>query len=179
MKATIAKATAADLPAVAQIYESIIARQARGGPYVGWQSGVYPTLQTARAALERSDLFVQRCGEKVVGSAIINQTQVDVYAQVSWQYPVPDSQVMVLHTLVIDPAESAHGFGGQFAAFYESYAAQNGCPYLRIDTNARNEVARKFYKKLGYHEVGIVPCRFNGIPNVDLVMLEKKIDLAL
>ena len=114
-------------------------------------------------------------GEKVVGSAIINQTQVDVYAQAAWQYPAQDSQVMVLHTLVIDPSESAHGYGGQFAAFYEAYAAQNGCPYLRIDTNARNEVARKFYKKLGYREVGIVPCRFNGLPDVDLVMLEKKI----
>ena len=169
MEAVITKATAADLPAVAQIYEDIIARQERGGPYIGWQSGVYPTLETARAALERDELFVQRRGEKVVGSAIINQTQVDVYAQAAWQYPAQD------HNLVIDPSESAHGYGGQFAAFYEAYAAQNGCPYLRIDTNARNEVARKFYKKMGYREVGIVPCRFNGLPDVDLVMLEKKI----
>lgn len=175
MEAVITKAAAVDLPAVAQIYEDITARQERGGPYIGWQSGVYPTLETARAALERDELFVQRRGEKVVGSAIINQTQVDVYAQAAWQYPAQDSQVMVLHTLVIDPSESAHGYGGQFAAFYEAYAAQNGCPYLRIDTNARNEVARKFYKKLGYREVGIVPCRFNGLPDVDLVMLEKKI----
>ena len=159
MGAVITKAAAADLPAVAQIYEDIIARQERGGPYIGWQSGVYPTLETARAALERDELFVQRRGEKVVGSAIINQTQVDVYAQAAWQYPAQDSQVMVLHTLVIDPSESAHGYGG----------------HLRIDTNARNEVARKFYKKLGYREVGIVPCRFNGLPDVDLVMLEKKI----
>ena len=117
MEAVITKAAAADLPAVAQIYEDIIARQDRGGPYIGWQSGVYPTLETARAALERDELFVQRRGEKVVGSAIINQTQVDVYAQAAWQYPAQDSQVMVLHTLVIDPSESAHGYGGQFAAF--------------------------------------------------------------
>ena len=102
MEAVITKAAAADLPAGAQIYED---------PYIGWQSGVYPTLETARAALERDELFVQRRGEKVVGSAIINQTQVDVYAQAAWQYPAQDSQVMVLHTLVIDPSESAHGYG--------------------------------------------------------------------
>ena len=42
MEAVITKANAADLPAVAQIYEDIIARQDRGGPYIGWQSGVYP-----------------------------------------------------------------------------------------------------------------------------------------
>lgn len=30
-------------------------------------------------------------------------------------------------------------------------------------------------KMLGYEEVGIVPCVFNGIPNVQLVCLEKDI----
>ncbi|MFR6393840.1 MAG: N-acetyltransferase family protein [Oscillospiraceae bacterium] len=175
MEAVITKAAAADLPAVAQIYEDIIARQDRGGPLHRLavrgvsHSGNGPGGPGEGRALRAAP------GEKVVGSAIINQTQVDVYAQAAWQYPAQDSQVMVLHTLVIDPSESAHGYGGQFAAFYEAYAAQNGCPYLRIDTNARNEVARKFYKKLGYREVGIVPCRFNGLPDVDLVMLEKKI----
>ena len=58
MGAVITKAAAADLPAVAQIYEDIIARQDRGGPYIGWQSGVYPTLETARAALERDELHM-------------------------------------------------------------------------------------------------------------------------
>ena len=51
MKSTITKAAAGDLPAVAQIYESIIARQAQGGPYIGWQSGIYPTLQRPRRPL--------------------------------------------------------------------------------------------------------------------------------
>lgn len=175
MEAVITKAAAADLPAVAQIYEDIIARQERGGPYIGWQSGVYPTLETARAALERDELFVQRRGEKVVGSAIINQTQVDVYAQAAWQYPAQDSQVMVLHTLVIDPAESGRGLGREFVGYYEAYAAEKGCPFLRMDTNAKNITARALYKKLGYREIGIVPCVFNGLAGVDLVLLEKKL----
>jgi ribosomal protein S18 acetylase RimI-like enzyme len=59
--------------------------------------------------------------------------------------------------------------------FYEKYAKENGCPYLRIDTNERNARARAFYKKIGYKEIGIVPCRFNGIEGVNLVLLEKKI----
>ena len=46
---------------------------------------------------------------------------------------------------------------------------------LRMDTNAKNENARRFYKKLGYSEVGIVPCVFNGIDGVNLVLLEKKL----
>ena len=59
--------------------------------------------------------------------------------------------------------------------FYEDYARRSGSPCLRMDTNAKNENARRFYKKLGYSEVGIVPCVFNGIDGVNLVLLEKKL----
>ena len=62
-----------------------------------------------------------------------------------------------------------------YTSFYESYAAKSGCAYLRMDTNQRNSAARSLYKKLGYTEVGIVPCEFNGIAGVNLVCLEKKL----
>ncbi|MBQ0018882.1 MAG: hypothetical protein KBS63_06770 [Clostridiales bacterium] len=48
------------------------------------------------------------------------------------------------------------------------------CTVLRIDTNARNRTARKMYASLGFREADIVPTVFNGIPGVDLVLLEKK-----
>ena len=44
-----------------------------------------------------------------------------------------------------------------------------------MDTNAINAAARAMYAKLGYREADIVPCVFNGIPNVNLVLLEKKL----
>ena len=52
---------------------------------------------------------------------------------------------------------------------------ENGCTVLRMDTNAKNAAARRLYQKLGYAESDIVPCIFNGIPNVQLVLLEKKL----
>ena len=54
-------------------------------------------------------------------------------------------------------------------------ARENGCTVLRMDTNAKNAAARRLYQKLGYAEPDIVPCTFNGIPNVRLVLLEKKL----
>ena len=57
--------------------------------------------------------------------------------------------------------------------FYEDYARGHGCPELRMDTNARNLAARRLYAGLGYREIAIVPTVFNGIPGVDLVLLEK------
>lgn len=44
-----------------------------------------------------------------------------------------------------------------------------------MNTNAKNAAARRLYQKLGYAELDIVPCIFNGIPNVQLVLLEKKL----
>ena len=91
------------------------------------------------------------------------------------RYDVPASDVMVLHALVIDPAIRGRGLGRAFLAYYEGFALSHGCCSLRIDTNARNANARAFYKKLGYWEVAAAPCTFNGIPGVDLVLLEKRI----
>ena len=110
---------------------------------------------------------------EIVGTAILNQTQVDSYAGANWRYDAPDSEVMVLHTLVIDPEAKSRGLGREFAAFYEGYALAHGCRYLRIDTNARNTRARRLYHSLGYKEISVAPCTFNGLSNIDLVLLEK------
>lgn len=173
----IRKAVCADIPAVAQIYEKIHTAEEAGGVTIGWIRGIYPTEDTARQALARDDLFVQEDGETIVGAAIINQCQVDSYYGANWRYPAEDSQVMVLHTLVIDPEAERKGYGKAFVQFYEDYARQHDCPYLRMDTNARNARARAMYGKLGFSEVDIVPCQFNGIPGVQLVLLEKMLKL--
>ena len=61
-------------------------------------------------------------------------------------------------------------------AFYEQEAKRRGCRVLRIDTNELNAPARRLYAALGYREVGAVPCVFNGIPDVNLVCLEKAVE---
>lgn len=175
----IRKAVEADIPTVAEIYEKLHSAEEAGEVTIGWIRGVYPTEDTARQALSRDDLFVMEEGGAVVGAAILNQKQVDDYYGAQWLYPAEDSQVMVLHTLVIDPEESGKGYGKAFVAFYEDYARAHGCHVLRMDTNSRNARARAMYRKLGFREAGIVPCTFNGIPGVGLVLLEKTLHTVL
>ena len=171
----IRKATLQDLDAISDIYEEIHTLEEQGKTTIGWIRGVYPTRATAQAALERDDLFAEEINGLVVAAAIINPIQVPVYADAHWEYPAADTEVMVLHTLTVSPSHSGHGYGKQFVAFYEQYALENGCHYLRMDTNVTNQNARSLYRKLGYKEIDIVPCVFNGIPGVRLVCLEKKI----
>ncbi len=169
----IRSATAADIPAVCNIYEEIHTREEAGISTVGWVRGVYPTRDTVVSALAADELFVLEQDGQVVAAARINQTQGEEYAQVRWSVDAPPEQVMVMHTLAVSPAAMGTGLGRQFLSFYEDYARQQGCPFLRIDTNERNAYARALYRRLGYREAGIIPCVFNGIGGVHLVCLEK------
>lgn len=169
------KAASSDIPQIAGIYEEIHTEEEAGRTTVGWIRGIYPTEATAQAALQRDDLFVLEQDGKILGAAIINKIQVDVYGGAPWEHPARDEEVTVLHTLVISPRCARRGLGREFVGFYEEYAKNTGAPYLRMDTNARNLSARALYKKLGYREIGIVPCVFNGIEGVGLVLLEKKV----
>lgn len=168
------KATKNDLDAIAAIYEKLHDLEAAGRGCTGWIRDVYPTRETAQTALDLGDLFAEEAEGTVVAAARINQEQVPEYADCPWSIEAPPEQVMVLHTLVVDPEAAGKGYGSRFVAFYEDYARKQGCTCLRMDTNVRNLPARTLYKKLGYREAGIVACDFNGIPGISLVCLEKR-----
>ena len=171
----IRRAAEADIAAVADIYDAVLADEEAGNAHIGWVRGVYPTRETALKALESRTLFVCEEAGKITAAARIDQTQVPEYADCPWEYEAPADQVMVLHTLVVHPAWAGRGCGRRFVEFYERYALEHGCRYLRMDTNEMNANARRLYGKLGYREAGIVSCVFNGIPDVHLVCLEKRL----
>ena len=173
----IRKATPYELDAVDRLYNELIDAKEAGLVPVIWRRGVYPSRETASEALKRDDLFVMEKDGRIVGSAVINQIQDDVYAGAPWKYDVPDDRVCVLHTLMISPAEFGKGYAREFLVFYEQYALEHSWPELRIDTNEMNLPAQAMYRKHGYRTIGIVPAKeFNGIPGVNLVLLEKNLD---
>ena len=169
----IRKATEKDIDTIEKLYDAIHTAEENGKQTIGWIRGIYPVRKTAEMALARDDLFVLEDDRKICGTGILNKNQVDSYAEGHWEHEVPDERVCVLHTLVIDPDSTGKGYGRAFIEYYETYAQENGCTELRIDTNARNAVARAMYKKHGYTEIGIVSTVFNGIEGVQLVLLEK------
>ena len=81
-----------------------------------------------------------------------------------------------IYDRILTKEETGGGFGTAFVSFYEQYAKAHACRYLRMDTNVINKAARRFYAKLGFYESGVIGCVFNGIPDVKLVCLEKKLD---
>ena len=173
MPVTFRKAAASDIDAVTAIYDAIHTEEEAGRTTTGWKRGISPVRAPAEAALTRGDLFVAEADRCVAAAAVLNQIQVDVYAGAPWEFEAPDEEIFVMHTLVVDPAAGGHGLGRAFETFYEQEAKRQGCRYLRIDTNVRNTRARRLYHSLGYKEIGIAPCTFNGLNDIDLALLEK------
>lgn len=172
---TIRKATKDDIDRVVNVYSDVHTAQEKGLVCCGWIRDVYPTIETAKKSYERDDLFVLEVDGEICGTAIINKIQLEEYKDAPWKYKGCDDEVMVLHTLAISPKAGRKGYGKKFVDFYEKYALENNCRYLRMDTNSKNTIARALYKSLGYIETDVVDCNFNGIPGVKLILLEKKI----
>lgn len=174
---SIRKAKFSDLAAVSAIYERIHDAEESGSSVVGWIRGIYPTAATAEKALRAGTLYVMEENGSIAAAAKIDGEQVPEYSGADWLCKnVPEDKVLVLHTLVVDPLRSGHGLGSRFVGFYEALAAEMGRPFLRMDTNVKNFAARRLYARLGYREAGIVSCDFNGIPDVRLVCLEKRLN---
>ena len=83
---TFRRAAASDLDAVTAIYDKIHAQEDAGRVTIGWVTGVYPTRLDAELAFGRNDLYVCETEGRVAASGILNQKQVDVYAEGCWAY---------------------------------------------------------------------------------------------
>ncbi len=172
----IRKAVDSDIESISEIYERIHTEEEAGRTTTGWKRGIYPTRQTALDAFSSGDLYVLEEDGQILAAAKIDRNQLPAYADAGWMYPATEEEVLVLHTLVVDPVAKGQGRGRAFMRFYEETAKASGCKCLRIDTNVRNLRARHLYHSLGYREAGIIPCTFNGLEGVQLVCLEKSIN---
>ena len=130
-------ATREDIAAVSAIYEAIHTVEEGREKTIGWIRGVYPTEKTAQDALEKGELYVMEREGRVVAAAKINQEQGEEYLDCPWQYEAAPEEVLVLHTLVVDPAVAGQGCGTAFVAvtnrdednlLMAMHAQRNGVP---------------------------------------------------
>lgn len=172
----IRKATAADLDAVAAIYDAILDEEERGGKsWTNWARGVYPVREDAEGALNADTLWVGEEDGRLCGAVILNHVQLPEYAHIAWTIPAEGEEVLVIHTLVVDPAQAGRGLGRQFVAFAEQHARDLGCTVMRLDTYEGNAPAAGLHRKLGYRQAGVTQFNFHGIVE-NLILFEKAMD---
>lgn len=171
----IRKVEERDIEAVSQIYENIHTEVEEGRIVNGWIRGLYPTIDTVKAGLERGDFFVLEKDGRILAATILNYVQDEAYKDADWIYPAEDEEVLVMHTLVVEPKEAGKGYAGKFLDFYEEYAREKGCKVLRLDTLAMNDRAKTVYLGRGYRFAGLVKSNFYTIGIVPMICFEKKL----
>lgn len=172
----IRPASPADLPAVARFYEEILDQEdQRPISYTNWQRGKYPTLDTARAALEAGTLFVGEEEGTVFAAVILNGIQLPEYDLIPWQFEAHREQVMVIHTLVVGPRFAGQGRAREMVAFCEEEGRRQGKTVMRLDTYVGNAPANAMYPKLGYRFAGQARFLFQGFLDEMLNCYEKKL----
>ncbi len=169
----IRKGSVADISAVTDIYNLIHDEIERGRYNMRWHRDLYPTRSWAESHIADGDLYVMEEDGIIVASAIINHAPLPEYYKGAWYQPDSYNNIMVLHTLVVHPKHMRRGYASAFVNYYEKKAKGSGCYRLRLDTQMMDIPARALYKKLGYVEVDNVPCQFQGISDIDLVLIEK------
>lgn len=166
-------AAESDLDAIERHYTELLTHEAETGrSTTNWSLGVYPTRQTAAAALAAGTLWVLEREGEPVASVILNHHQDDFYATIGWQYPAPPEQVLVVHTLCIPPWYAGQGLGRECVSRIKQLAATMDCAVIRLDTWAGNIPAATLYQKNGFSLCGRAQVLFQGKIPEELVFLE-------
>ncbi len=150
-------ATPADLSQAADIYEEILDREAQGPVYTNWQRGKYPTIDTARQALEAGTFYVGEENGVLWGVVNLNSVQLPEYGAIPWTIPAAAEEVGVIHTLCIRPSCSGRGYAR----------------HIRLDTWEGNLPANRLYPSLGYRYAGTAEFFFMGFVRENLNCYEK------
>ena len=166
-------ATPADLPQAADIYEEILLQDEQGPVYTNWQRGKYPTIDTARQALEAGTFYVGEEDGILWGVVNLNSIQLPEYDAIPWSIPAQPSEVGVIHTLVIRPSWSGRGKAREMVAFCEEEARRQGRKVIRLDTWEGNLPANRMYPTLGYRYAGQAEFFFMGFVRENLNCYEK------
>ena len=163
-----------ELEKVAQLYDKLNDYLSENQNYPGWKKGIYPTLETAKEAFAQKSLFAAKIDGQIAGTVILNNQQPPVYNTLNWKF---DGNVLVIHTLAIDPDFMSKGVGGALLEFTEAFAQIEGYTSIRLDVSEQNNPAIKLYTKKGYSYVGKVDLSLENLTKGKILYecFEKKI----
>lgn len=148
-------ATMDDLKSISAIYEHIHEAFMTTINYPKWPKGLYPTEESAYEAIDNQEMYIYKINGMVVGSVILNHQQDSGYENAQWQIQARDEQVLVIHTLAIDPLYQHKGYASQMLKWIKKQAILKGCLALRLDITENNLPARYLYQKNGFYFTGI------------------------
>ena len=152
----IRKASVRDLDGIMDIIEKTIEDMKKAENFQ-WNSD-YPTRDIFADDIKNGDLFIlEEKSGNIGGMICVNFDEPEEYDGLGWSC---NKKAVMLHRLVVSPAERGQGIGTKLMQFAEEKAVQMGTDYIKSDTYSTNKQMNALFKKLGYEYVG--DTRFPG-----------------
>ena len=157
----IIKGTTDDLDELERLYDNLNSYLEFSTNYPGWAKGIYPIRETAVNGIQNDNLFVLKINHEIAGSIILNHEPEKAYAQLTWGIEADYRDVIVIHTLVVNPKYIKSGVGKQLMDFAKRYSIEHTMKTIRLDVSIHNTPAISLYEKCGYTYVGTVDLGLN------------------
>ena len=124
--------------------------------------GKYPVRRDALEALQKDTLFVLKFSGKTEGSFILDNKQHPNTGKSHGEYS-DDKEVMVMHTLVVNPSYRKEGTGRTDDNIWNKLLPSGRSKTLRLDTHYKNVPARRLYEKCGFRSVTKWSAEIDGV----------------
>ncbi|MCQ4637579.1 GNAT family N-acetyltransferase [Anaerovorax odorimutans] len=159
----IRKATANDLTVVAKMYDDVVLYEKEHTKYTIWQTGVYPTIETAKTAYEAESLYVYEEEGEICASVYLDNHQPQEYDSVDWPSKAKENEYLVVVLLCVDPLKAGRGIGQAMMNFIFEEGKRRNLKAVRLDTAGHNLPAIALYQKLGFDIVARAPIALGGL----------------
>jgi predicted amidohydrolase/GNAT superfamily N-acetyltransferase len=142
----IEKATLSEINELFQIYLNGKNELAKNGIYQWTET--YPTRPIIESDVNKGVLYVLKNDQEIIGAINLSEEQEPEYDTVKWNDK--NSNILVIHRLVIDPRFQGKGYARKLMDFAETYACKNKYSSIRLDAYSQNKRVIEFYKKRKY-----------------------------
>lgn len=156
MSIEIRKGTIEDVNSLEMLYNNLNDYLEATTNYPGWRKGVYPIREDAVSGIEDNCLYVATENNEIVGSIILRSTQEPAYLNAIWQAALSNSEVLVIHTFVVNPRYLKCGIGRKLLDFASQFALKENIKALRLDVYEKNSPAISLYEKCGFKYIDTV-----------------------
>lgn len=156
MEFEIKLATPSDILSIGRLYDELNDYLAEHVNYPGWKKGVYPTIEHAIADVGEGTNFLAWMGDSIAGSIVLNHEPEQPPVNGKWLVDADDSEVLVVHRLVIHPQYQRRGIGRVLLGFADDYAREKGMKTIRLDVYEGNTAAISMYEQCGYRYIDTI-----------------------
>lgn len=150
------KATKSDVSQIISLYDELNDYLEKHTNYPNWKKGVYPISKTAQVAFELDTLFCLKQGDVIVASVILNHLPEKGYELVNWGVDFKDSEVLIIHTCVVNPLFVGQRVGSELMDAIRQYALSMKIKAIRLDVSVHNQPAIALYEKANYMYIATV-----------------------